>query len=638
MKIRSLPPTTCLLVLLSTSHTLASTSFEVIVTNNTITLGSDTSGFLQVQEASTWRTLCTLQLPITQGNANPDNSCIVEPGVYNVLNFATRQRINGIVVGQQNGRYTAPELQISNDNSPLQVIAADSVFSTNTSIQAPENLRGQVYSRTALEVFWDRSSVPGLQYNILSDGVLLGSTNGTSFFVSGLSAGQSINIDVNANNSSGVNSEQSSITLQTIEDETTSSAPSLLATPTGFRAEVYSSNTIELFWDRQSPGQQFEVRDSNGTLLSSTNGTSFFIQGLVDSVEHIFELTAIDGVGGSSTPATISIRTTDPAPDSAITIAGAEALLAQVISIANRDLFTLVESSFDVGVDAVRAASSAFVFDGITTSTNGLTHVEGTGGGASASNFGGFSGGEFTCNAGGSAEGISILGGETSNGYIIALNDCALNEAGYTGEASFSSGGRSGFVTRNYSDIEFTPHSSDISFQYNSDFRFEIPFRNSGNSIDRLIVSQYVEIINGQPDGIQVFDFESNQLGRLGQSFRDDPDTQGGPPVDLREADAIITFGAVLPALSNVQRLQINIELKYTGDVDADEPVDLWNSGSIEIVATDGSRLVARPLDTDADTVFESMQIEVGDESLLVPVTDGFLVNCRLQTLNGCSL
>ncbi len=199
----------------------------------------------------------------------------------------------------------------------------------------------------------------------------------------------------------------------------------------------------------------------------------------------------------------------EPVSSAAITIDNAEALLTQVVTIANRDLFTQVENWFNVGVDAVRGASSAVAFEGgITTPTNDLTNVEGTGGGPSPSNFGGFYGGEFTCDAGGTAEGISIRGGEIGDGYIITLDNCALADGRYTGQATATNGGRSGTAFRGCSDIE--------------------------------------------------------------------------------------------------------------------------------IVTEDGSRLIATPFDADADTVFESMQIVVSNETLLVPVTDGYLLNCRSGQLSPC--
>gem|GEM_PF-1676443 len=47
---------------------------------------------------------------------------------------------------------------------------------------APTGLRGTVYSASAAELFWDRSTPPGLSYEVLRDGELLGATDGTSFF------------------------------------------------------------------------------------------------------------------------------------------------------------------------------------------------------------------------------------------------------------------------------------------------------------------------------------------------------------------------------------------------------------------------------------------------------------------------
>ena len=68
-------------------------------------------------------------------------------------------------------------------NSSSITVRTDSVTdSPSTSLAAPSNLRADVYSGTAAELFWNRSATPRLSYEIVRNGELLGSTDGTSFF------------------------------------------------------------------------------------------------------------------------------------------------------------------------------------------------------------------------------------------------------------------------------------------------------------------------------------------------------------------------------------------------------------------------------------------------------------------------
>ncbi|ASJ72277.1 hypothetical protein [Granulosicoccus antarcticus] len=90
-------------------------------------------------------------------------------------------------------------------------------------------------------------------------------------------------------------------------------APALAATPdvTGLRADIYSTNSAELFWDRV-PNQAltYEILRNDGQ-LSTTDGTSFYDSTRSPGVTSDYAVTAIDSDGVRSTTATTTVAPFD---------------------------------------------------------------------------------------------------------------------------------------------------------------------------------------------------------------------------------------------------------------------------------------------------------------------------------------
>lgn len=87
-------------------------------------------------------------------------------------------------------------------------------ISTPESVGAPENLRGTVYSSSALELFWDRNTRVR-RYEISRDGIPIASTDGVSFFNRGLRSGQVYRYAVKAYGADDVEGNTSYISLRT---------------------------------------------------------------------------------------------------------------------------------------------------------------------------------------------------------------------------------------------------------------------------------------------------------------------------------------------------------------------------------------------------------------------------------------
>jgi|GEM_PF-2543108 len=80
---------------------------------------------------------------------------------------------------------------------------------------APQGLRATVYSPTAVGLVWERSTTPRLRYEIQRDGVIVGTTDGTSQVDSGLVAGRNYVYEVVALDGEGGRSQGSTLIVRT---------------------------------------------------------------------------------------------------------------------------------------------------------------------------------------------------------------------------------------------------------------------------------------------------------------------------------------------------------------------------------------------------------------------------------------
>ena len=210
-------------------------------------------------------------------------------------------------------------------------------------VAAPQNIRFDVYSSKAAELFWDRADDPFTQYNVFRDDELVSEQQfGISYFDASLLAEQQVTFTVVAIDAAGNRSQAAIVQIGGGENNQD------LMTPENLSVAVYSRSAAELFWSRQASGQQFSV-ERDGELLSVTDGTSFYDDSLPGDGRYVYEVSAIDASGSSSSAATVTAvvgsgnsTPTSPMPDTekAITLANAEFLASQAFLIGGGSLFT----------------------------------------------------------------------------------------------------------------------------------------------------------------------------------------------------------------------------------------------------------------------------------------------------------
>ena len=170
---------------------------------------------------------------------------------------------------------------------------------------APTGLRADVYSRTAAEIFWDRSTAPGLTYEVRRDGAALTVRNGTSYFDDALERDRSYAYEVIAIDARGRRSMASRVTLDTLPGVGIGDP----VAPRGLRGAVYSATAVEIFWERPaSSGLTYDVlRD--GERLARIDGLSYFDDTLARGRSYTYTVIARDGEGRRSAPSVLSLTT-----------------------------------------------------------------------------------------------------------------------------------------------------------------------------------------------------------------------------------------------------------------------------------------------------------------------------------------
>ena len=190
-------------------------------------------------------------------------------------------------------------------------------------IETALELRVDVYSPSAIELFWRRVDVPGVRYEVRRDGELLADTDGASLYLEDLTGGRARTYEVVATAGGERVSELESVrvTLPVEGEAQPGDAGPEVRNPDGadvpivLRAEIYSATAAELFWSPVGGvGTVYEVR-ADGVALEAVEGTSYYYDCLVPGEPTSFEVRAVgdDGVEG----ATASITVHDPAAPAA---------------------------------------------------------------------------------------------------------------------------------------------------------------------------------------------------------------------------------------------------------------------------------------------------------------------------------
>ncbi len=165
-------------------------------------------------------------------------------------------------------------------------------------LSAPANLRASVYSSSALELFWDRTSETGASYDVLRDGSYVDTTDGVSYFFGSVNTLAANTFSVVAVSASGERSAPASVRAG---GTSSSSAPIAGApqAPSNLMGSRYSDTAAELFWDR-APGIVSSDVLRDGVYIGSTPGNSFYDDTRSPGSSYTYTVIATDSSGATS--------------------------------------------------------------------------------------------------------------------------------------------------------------------------------------------------------------------------------------------------------------------------------------------------------------------------------------------------
>ncbi|MEE9334455.1 MAG: fibronectin type III domain-containing protein [Granulosicoccaceae bacterium] len=171
----------------------------------------------------------------------------------------------------------------------------------------------QVYSTSALEVFWNDGGIQGLSFEVNRDDQLQIITDGRSYFDDSLNAGTRYNYRVTAINAAGDVVWQQGVSVNTLGGAANTGVNNVSSDISlNLTAKAYSQSAIELFWNVDqldaSSTYQFSVYQ-NGELVKLTDGRSHFIEGLTAGTEYQMSVIATDAASVEAVSNAVNVTT-----------------------------------------------------------------------------------------------------------------------------------------------------------------------------------------------------------------------------------------------------------------------------------------------------------------------------------------
>jgi chitodextrinase len=197
---------------------------------------------------------------------------------------------------------------VSNTNFTITSGVTDTVAPTAPTL----TVSGTTQTTTSLSWSGATDNVAVTAYDVYKDGIFFGSTTGSTFAVSGLTAATSYAFYVQAKDAAGnvsvASNTVSVTTLAPVVDTTAPTAPTLSASGT-------SLTTTNLSWSGATDDVAVTGYDvyKDGVLLGSTAATTYAVSGLTAATTYNFIVQAKDAAGNSSLASnTVSVTTLTP--------------------------------------------------------------------------------------------------------------------------------------------------------------------------------------------------------------------------------------------------------------------------------------------------------------------------------------
>jgi len=179
----------------------------------------------------------------------------------------------------------------------------------DTTAPTAPTLTSSNITETTVDLSWHGATdnVGVVEYDVYQNGNLLISTSNTSYQVSGLNAGTAYDFTIRAKDAAGNVSIDSNIESITTDapDTTAPTAPSL-------SASNITENSVDLNWSGATDNVGVTSYDvyQNGSLLTSSTGTSYQVIGLTSNTTYNYSVRAKDAAGNNSVDSNVETITT----------------------------------------------------------------------------------------------------------------------------------------------------------------------------------------------------------------------------------------------------------------------------------------------------------------------------------------
>lgn len=232
-----------------------------------------------------------------------------------VVNGDAVATANITLTTQDDGSGAAPTTPVNNPAAPANPTEPTTPSGVTVILSA------EVYSSSALELFWNRTSVSGVTYNVFRDGVLirenspaisqfegqLPPNNTFMYEVVALLDGDAVassTIEINTSSGSASEPVASGPQLPTSGPQQSDVAPIELT------GAVFSSSALELSWNRDViPGVTYDIFRDGELIRENSPAISQFESGLLPNTSYVYTVTPqLNGVEQVSDMVVLSTR------------------------------------------------------------------------------------------------------------------------------------------------------------------------------------------------------------------------------------------------------------------------------------------------------------------------------------------
>jgi glucoamylase len=204
----------------------------------------------------------------------------------------------------------ADDISTGSDTDTPKIVCETFDTCTTTVPSAPTGLKVTGTTSSTAALSWTASS-GATGYKVLRNGTQVGTTTGTTYTDTGLTASTSYTYTVEADNSAGTSAASSSVTA------TTTAAGTAPNAPTGLTVGTVTTTTVPLNWTASTTGGTYAVAGyyilRNGSVVGSTTGTSYTDTGLTPGTTYTYTVKAYDTNGDVSAASTSVSATTSTA-------------------------------------------------------------------------------------------------------------------------------------------------------------------------------------------------------------------------------------------------------------------------------------------------------------------------------------